>query len=146
MRSMMANELSLAAAFHARRDSVGVQLIRTRRHEPAGGARLRRQVVARVVAAVARDLLLRLLVDEHLLDRSELGRAATAPEPFGEATQLAAAALLLVGRDRIAERVRRGTGARGEAERVDLRDACLAHEVERALEGGLVFGRIADNH
>src|SRR5919109_4546074 len=114
MRSVMANELSLASAIHARRDSVGVQLLRAHGDEPARGPRVSRQVVARVVTAVARHLLVGLLVDEHLLHRAELRRAVPAPERLRETAQLATAAFLLVGRDGVAEGARRRARSRRE--------------------------------
>src|SRR5919197_654215 len=141
MRSVMLNAISLAAGLGDGWDSVGGEVECTGVHESAGPGRFRRQVIAGVVAAVAGDLLVGLLVDEHFFGRTQLARAIAAAGRPGEPTQLPAAALLLLGRDRIAERIRLRARAGREAERVDLRNAGLTHERERPLERGLVLGR-----
>src|SRR5919108_5810054 len=106
MRSVMLNGISLAADCSADY-TVRVQVLGARLHQRSG--RARRQVVARVVAAGARRLRIRELVDQDLLHASELAGAMAASESLREPPKLAAAALLLVRRDRIAERVRLGS-------------------------------------
>src|SRR6266545_1839436 len=140
MRSVMANGLSLAAGDFAHH-TIRMKILCTGGQEPPCGPGLGRQVVARVVTTVPGDLLLGLLVDEHLFARAQLGGAVVAPERLREAAELAAAALLLLRRNRVAELVRLGPRTRREAERVDLRDAGLADERERPLERRLVLGR-----
>src|ERR1043166_3924226 len=141
MRSVMLNGISLAR--DARADyTIGVQVLGGHAHEGSRHAGVRREVVARVVAAVAGSLGLGALVDQHLLGPSELRGAVPASERLREAPHLAAAGFLLLGGDRIAERVGARARTWREAERVHFGDARVAHELQSALEGALVLGWI----
>ena len=109
-------------------------------------AGVRRQVVARVVAAVAGRPALRARLSTSTSSTRRASRPRWRRPSASEAAQLAAAALLLRGRHRVAER---SASVPGAAEKLNVCTCVMPAArtaAERALEGRVVLGRIADDH
>ena len=104
---------------------------------------------AQLVRGVIRTVAVQASVGVHALDQHAVApaderRAARVPEPVGERAQPLGAAAL--------DRRRHGIGVRGARARarrvredVQAREPELLHGRERALEGGAVLGREADD-